>query len=1336
MQRLGKYEILSEVGRGGMGVVYKARDTLIGRPVALKTISRNVAERADLLARFYQEARSAGSLQHPNIVTIYELGEQDGAPFIAMEYLEGETLERLITHRAVLPLLLKLGYIVRVSEALSYAHKHGVIHRDIKPANIIVTTEGVVKVVDFGIARVVDLSVTQPNSVMGSRGYMAPQLYSGERADARSDIWALGVTSYELLTYQRPFVAETEAELMFKVLHEEPLPLRALSRDCPEVLENVVKRMLQKSVSARFQNVVDVIHDLGPLWKQVQADAVQEFLVESRQLIDVGDLHSARGLLNKTLQIDITSTAAKSLLERVSVEIRWLEIVPRIEEHLSRGRQYLSAGKLVEARCEVELALGLDPQHEPTLQLRTEIEVATRAAEQLEQQLRLASQRLSQGALTEVEEMLKNVSSAGAADDRVERLKRQILEERTRRERRRRLSEFVQRARGLWLEVKHEECLEVVEEALGEFPGEKELLELQATASEDWVQQEKQKRVEQARKLLGQQRFAEAGEILEMWAKQHGLDNGLKNLRALIQHGEEEQKRQLRLEQELSSLRELTAKGKYVDAVTKGEALLLEYPKEFQLKEVVGYAKGELAQNQQREEEQQPENQVQSLLKAGRYAEAAAVAGATREFAGREGFRKLLGEADRTRKGREAGDGTELKLDAVQALVSGGRYDEATLMLNDAFATQILQPSHPRASYLLTQIGKMPRTLPSQSNQPAVPINIQPVQGVPSEPQQDVKRAALWQKADLANIRARLERHLATAALTVKFWAAKAGTFLKGQLEPIGALLTRRVVTTGLIALVVVGTTSIGILALRTFRRSRLSLVTESKLRDEAEQLWNRHESDQAEEKWGEIQALRGALASRAKQEIESIEKKRSEEQQLFLEGERLLQQDKDDPKGREELQAIVDMHLWHAEAAQSALDSIQQASQIGGDFSKQEQSLFDQGEQLFQKGNYDASGRRFRDLLNLQVPNSTLRPKAQGYLNKIRAMGIDKKDYDAALQELENENWVVANNAFAQIADRKGPLGEEARKQLDKIASAQRAIAAVEVQIGAGSYIAAKDKLDSVKQWPKSFDRLQHQLLAAEQQEFNSLRSRSQSFLKNQDAAGLEHLQDELNIFSSRVQDPSIRDAAMGLEDELNKQVGGLKEQQSADNAIFEKAMRDFQQARAQGDINRLRTEVLREFEQTVRLNGFHHDLAQQYVSTSVPDAVTQLTQTLAGRRKTVVPPISCSHGQVARPTSGTGETVPCTQLDSDSSLQWIGTPTIEMPSDAKQAGKLPYTLRLIVFVDSHGNVKRLDKDGPADQNFLKKAKDASRQWRTTEPKLSGKPVNANFPIEITFQP
>ncbi len=394
MQRLGRYEILSELGRGGMGVVYKARDPFINRLVALKTITNNLADTDTLLKRFYQEARSTGTLQHPNIVTIYELGEENGTPFIAMEYIDGETLEGLIARKAPLPLAVKLGYLIRASEGLAYAHEHGVIHRDIKPANIMVTAEGVAKILDFGIARVVDFSMTQANLVVGSRAYMAPEMYKGERADARSDIWALGATLYELIAYQKPFAAESEAELMFKVINEDPPPLRTLCPDCSESLESVIKHMLEKSASARFQSMPDVLRDLGSLWKQAQQETVQNLLAETQRLTEVRDFRGAQELLRKALQIDITNMPAKSLLDQVSKEVRRQEILPQVQNHLDRARGHLQARNLREARGEVDLALGLDSRNEPVQLLQKEIDEAAKSAERLEHQLRFAKQRL------------------------------------------------------------------------------------------------------------------------------------------------------------------------------------------------------------------------------------------------------------------------------------------------------------------------------------------------------------------------------------------------------------------------------------------------------------------------------------------------------------------------------------------------------------------------------------------------------------------------------------------------------------------------------------------------------------------------------------------------------------------------------------------------------------------------------------------------------------------------------------------------------------------------------------------------------------------------------
>jgi eukaryotic-like serine/threonine-protein kinase len=275
IKKLGKYEIVELVGRGAMGEVYKAHDPLIGRMVALKTITSGLAGRPDLLERFQQEARSAGTLQHPNIVTIFELGQEGETPFIAMEFLEGESLEGVIERRPAMTVSHKLSHIVPVCRALDYAHRRGIVHRDIKPANVMITKDGRVKVVDFGIARLTDSSMTQTNTIIGTLGYMSPQQIRGERADERSDIWATGVMLYEILTYQRPFEGANQAALMMNISSEDVLPasIKNFVPDAPVTLDSVVSRMLAKNLDLRYQTMEQVLRDFERVLRRLQNGA-------------------------------------------------------------------------------------------------------------------------------------------------------------------------------------------------------------------------------------------------------------------------------------------------------------------------------------------------------------------------------------------------------------------------------------------------------------------------------------------------------------------------------------------------------------------------------------------------------------------------------------------------------------------------------------------------------------------------------------------------------------------------------------------------------------------------------------------------------------------------------------------------------------------------------------------------------------------------------------------------------------------------------------------------------------------------------------------------------
>jgi eukaryotic-like serine/threonine-protein kinase len=256
-------------------VVFKGRDPLIGRAVAVKTITAGVAESPDLLERFYREARAAGGLQHPNIVTIYELAESDGAPFIAMEYLEGESLEKLIARKPPLRPAARVGFVVQACRALDYAHRRGVIHRDVKPANIVVTRDGVIKVVDFGIARLADASKTQTGTFLGTLAYMSPEVLRGQQADARCDLWALGVLLYELIAYQRPFSGENHAALLINILQSEPPPIRQFFPECPAALERVVSRSLRKNENERYPSMEALLKDLENVHSSLTRAGVQ-----------------------------------------------------------------------------------------------------------------------------------------------------------------------------------------------------------------------------------------------------------------------------------------------------------------------------------------------------------------------------------------------------------------------------------------------------------------------------------------------------------------------------------------------------------------------------------------------------------------------------------------------------------------------------------------------------------------------------------------------------------------------------------------------------------------------------------------------------------------------------------------------------------------------------------------------------------------------------------------------------------------------------------------------------------------------------------------------------
>ena len=282
-QTIGQYEIISMLGKGGMGEVYLAQDHKLGRRVALKFLPFSFTKDADRLRRFEREARAASALNHPNILTIHEIGEVDGHRFIATEFIDGETLrQRIVTGPLKVNEALHIGE--QIASALAEAHAAGIIHRDIKPENIMLRRDGIVKVLDFGLAKLAEakesgrpedltreLVKTSTGIVMGTTAYMSPEQVRGLPVDARTDIWSLGVTLYEMLGSRTPFGGATNSDVLASILEREPKSLTSISAEVPEALEWIVTKTLTKNCDDRYQTAREMLNDIRRLTQRLNA---------------------------------------------------------------------------------------------------------------------------------------------------------------------------------------------------------------------------------------------------------------------------------------------------------------------------------------------------------------------------------------------------------------------------------------------------------------------------------------------------------------------------------------------------------------------------------------------------------------------------------------------------------------------------------------------------------------------------------------------------------------------------------------------------------------------------------------------------------------------------------------------------------------------------------------------------------------------------------------------------------------------------------------------------------------------------------------------------------
>ncbi len=596
-----------------MGVVYRARDPFINRLVALKTITTGVADDPALLERFYREAQSAGGLQHPNIVTIYDMGDEGHVPYIAMELVEGENLEQVIARRAPISVSLKLVYAMQACRAFDYAHKRGIVHRDIKPGNVMVSKDGSVRVVDFGIARVLETSKTQTGMLIGTFAYMSPEQYHGEHADERSDIWSFGVLLYELLTYQRPFTGATPASLMHSICQQEPTALSSILPDCPNELELIVFKLLKKSPGERYQSMEDVLLELEPIAKRLQSLAVAELIEQANELIEKGEFSAGRDLLRQALQVESGNHRARVLLEKANTELKRIAVRPKVQECVERARALLVERKLQEAKLATESALHLDSTFEPAQELQLIVQQQIERARLVAEWVDAAKQQLAEGLPDEAEALVAKALEADPSNRQAVALHQQVLQEKAERQRRLLLFESLQHARSLWTKQEYTECLEFLSDLEQKFPGEEEVTRLLETVREDYLEQQKQQALLEFRNLLAARRHEECLALLVNLQKQIPRDEEIPRL---LEDVRKDQRNQQRL-QGLADAKSALAAGQYEACMSLLTALGKEFPDEQEIPRLLETAK----RDQEEQRRQQGMAEGRKLLVARRYEE-------------------------------------------------------------------------------------------------------------------------------------------------------------------------------------------------------------------------------------------------------------------------------------------------------------------------------------------------------------------------------------------------------------------------------------------------------------------------------------------------------------------------------------------------------------------------------------------------------------------------------------------------------------------------------------------------------------------------------------------
>lgn len=539
--KIGRYEILDRLGAGGMGVVYLATDPLLRRTVAIKVLPADNEEHRE---RFAREARSAASIRHSNVVTIYDVGEHEDQPFIAMEFLDGESMSEMIHRQAPLPLERRIQLIIELCAGLGHAHRSGIVHRDIKPGNLMITTEGSLKILDFGLARLTagasQAGLTRVGAIMGTPHYMSPEQVRGETVDARSDIFSVGLVLYELLSYTKAFSGDSAPVVLHNILHKTPAPIRTLLPQIDDELEGIVGRAIEKDLDKRYPDLAAFGADLTRFRAGLlrsPSDAIRR---------------RSAGVTNPGGNLDATLVRPYRNLDALAQRR-----ASQIASCLHAAMKQFEAGNFDGAIAECENALLLNPQEGPALELLDKVQHAVEDA-RVNQWLEEARALITGGELTAAEALIDQSLKLRSASDGAQALQRELKEKRRNRERvlenQRAAQAAIVRARGHLAEGAFEAAIRCASEALGYDANNADArtLKEEATAAIDRRKREERKPdpkqaatalIEQSRAMMASGDLSGAATLLKSFEPQPLVAGALLEIQAQTAQRDADRKR-------------------------------------------------------------------------------------------------------------------------------------------------------------------------------------------------------------------------------------------------------------------------------------------------------------------------------------------------------------------------------------------------------------------------------------------------------------------------------------------------------------------------------------------------------------------------------------------------------------------------------------------------------------------------------------------------------------------------------------------------------------------------------------------------------------------------